>query len=68
MTNSNEAFEKEFDEMIATHANNLDIGKKIFIESFLREIVIHGYETLSDINVALNNHLDELKEQEKKGE
>lgn len=48
------------------HADTVNAAKQTFIMSFIYEINTHKYDSRSLIIGALNTHLDELKEKEKK--
>lgn len=53
-------------ELYLLHDETVNASKQAFILSFLVEVHEHNYDSKSSILGALQNHLDELKEQESK--
>lgn len=53
--------DKSFDEIIKEHSSELKESQIIMLEILLKEIVTYKYTTFSQLNGAINNHLNRLK-------
>ena len=55
-------FGKEFDDKMVDHLKVINKGGALHLQSFLDEIVIHDYNTVSQIMGALASRVELLKE------
>ena len=51
-----------FDEIMTEHKKTLGEGKKMILDTLVQEIKDCNYTTFSQLNGAINKHLDRLKE------